>query len=51
LFEAAMPPMITAAIVATEHDLDPALANVMVAVGIILSFLTLSAWWFFWRTV
>jgi hypothetical protein len=51
LFEAAMPPMITAAIVATEHDLDPALANVMVAVGIILSFFTLSAWWFFWRTV
>lgn len=51
LFEAAMPPMITAAIVATEHDLDPALANVMVAVGIILSFFTLSAWWFFWRAV
>lgn len=51
LFEAAMPPMITAAIVATEHDLDPALANVMVAVGIILSFFTLSAWWFFWSAV
>jgi predicted permease len=51
LFEAAMPPMITAAIVATEHDLDPALANVMVAVGIILSFFTLSAWWFVWRAV
>jgi predicted permease len=51
LFEAAMPPMITAAIVATEHDLDPELANVMVAVGIILSFFTLSAWWFLWRAV
>lgn len=51
LFEAAMPPMITAAIVATEHDLDPELANVMVAVGIILSFITLSGWWFFWRAV
>ncbi len=47
LFEAAMPPMITAAIVATEHDLDPPLANVMVAVGLLLSFFTLSGWWWF----
>ena len=39
LFEAAMPPMITAAIVASEHELDPPLANLMVAVGLILSFL------------
>ncbi|GAB4115169.1 MAG: AEC family transporter [Sideroxydans sp.] len=46
LFEAAMPPMITAAIVAAEHDLDPPLANLMVAVGLILSFFTLSAWWY-----
>jgi predicted permease len=51
LFEAAMPPMITAAIVANEHDLDPPLANLMVAMGLILSFFTLSAWWFFWQTV
>lgn len=47
LFEAAMPPMITAAIVASEHDLDPPLANLMVAVGLILSFITLSGWWYF----
>jgi predicted permease len=46
LFEAAMPPMITAAIVANEHDLDPPLANLMVAVGLLLSFFTLSAWWY-----
>jgi predicted permease len=46
LFEAAMPPMITAAIVASEHDLDPPLANLMVAVGLILSFVTLSGWWY-----
>jgi len=46
LFEAAMPPMITAAIVASEHDLDPPLANLMVAVGLLLSFFTLSAWWY-----
>lgn len=45
LFEAAMPPMITAAIVAQDHNLDPELATLMVAVGLPLSFLTLSAWW------
>ncbi len=45
LFEAAMPPMITAAIVASEHDLDPPLVTLMVAVGLIVSFFTLSAWW------
>ena len=46
LFEAAMPPMIAAAIVANQHDLDPPLVNLMVAVGIILSFLTLGGWWY-----
>jgi len=51
LFEAAMPSMITAAIVAKEHDLDPDLANLMVAVGLILSFFTLSAWWYLWSGV
>ncbi|MDO8313404.1 MAG: AEC family transporter [Sideroxyarcus sp.] len=45
LFEAAMPPMITAAIVASEHELNPPLANLMVAVGLLLSFVTLSGWW------
>ena len=45
LFEAAMPPMIAASIIAQEHDLDPNLATLMVAVGLPLSFLTLSAWW------
>jgi len=45
LFEAAMPPMITAAIVANEHDLDPDLANLMVAVGLLISFVTLYGWW------
>lgn len=49
VFEAAMPSMITAAIVANEHDLDPELSNLMVAVGLILSFITLSAWWYLLR--
>lgn len=45
LFEAAMPPMITAAIIATDHDLDPQLSTLMVAVGLLVSFATLSGWW------
>ncbi|HEY5993983.1 MAG TPA: AEC family transporter [Gallionellaceae bacterium] len=44
IFEAAMPPMITAAIVATEHKLNPPLANAMVAVGLLASFATLYGW-------
>lgn len=51
LFESAMPPMITAAILATEHDLDPPLANLMVAVGVVLSFATLTGWWWLMRGV
>jgi predicted permease len=51
LFEAAMPPMITSAILATEHDLDPPLANLMVAVGIVISFATLTAWWWLMRGI
>ncbi len=51
LFEAAMPPMITAAIVASEHNLNPPLANLMVAIGLTLSFLTLGGWWWVLRGV
>ena len=45
VFEAAMPPMITAAIVASDYDLNPKLANLLVGVGIIFSFITLSIWY------
>ena len=45
IFEAAMPPMITAAIIAQEHKLNAELATLMVSVGLPLSFLTLTAWW------
>jgi predicted permease len=51
LFEAGMPPMIAAAIVAAEHDLDPPLATLMVAVGLLLSFVTLYGWWWVLRGV
>jgi predicted permease len=45
IFESAMPPMITAAIVATKYKLNKELAAMLVGIGIILSFLTLTLWW------
>ncbi|MDY0081008.1 MAG: AEC family transporter [Ignavibacteriaceae bacterium] len=45
VFEAAMPPMITAAIVATEYGLNSKLANLLVGIGIIAAFMTLSIWY------
>ena len=45
IFEAAMAPQIGAAIVAVDHDLDPALVTLMVGIGIPVSFLTLPLWW------
>jgi malate permease and related proteins len=47
IIEAAMAPMITASIVATTYGLKPKLSNMMVGVGIPLSFLTLIFWYFF----
>jgi len=44
LFEAAMPPMITAGIVAEQYGIEPGLANMLVAGGILLSFMTLPLW-------
>ncbi len=49
VFEAAMSPMITGAIVAIEHDLDPPLATLMLSIGIPLSFLTRPLWWWLLR--
>lgn len=44
LMEAAMAPMITAAILASSHDLEPKLCNLFIGIGIPLSFLTLALW-------
>jgi predicted permease len=44
IFEAAMPPMITGALVAIEYDLDPPLAALLLGVGIPFGFLTLWLW-------
>lgn len=44
VFEAAMPPMVLGAILATENGLNPKLASLLVSVGTPLSFLTLPLW-------
>lgn len=46
LIEAAMAPMISAAILASSHGLKPRLAGMMIGVGIPLSFITLALWYY-----
>lgn len=46
IMEAAMAPMITAAIVASSYGLKPKLSSMMIGFGIPLSFLTLVGWYF-----
>jgi hypothetical protein len=46
VFEASMPPMITAAILASEYRLNPQLGNRIVSIGILLSLATSFFWWF-----
>jgi len=45
LAQAAMAPMVTAGVVATEHKLAPSLAAAFIALGVPLSLVTVSAWW------
>jgi len=47
VFEAAMGPMITAGIIAIDHDLEPQLVTLMLGIGIPLSFVTLHLWHLF----
>jgi len=44
VFEAAMPPMVLGAILATDSGLDPELAALLVGIGTALSFVTLPLW-------
>ena len=44
VLQCAMAPMISAGILAEQHDLDPPLANAVVSVGIVLSLLTVPLW-------
>jgi len=47
IMEAAMPPMITASILATQYKLNPPLAQLLTGIGIGLAFLTTWLWSFF----
>jgi malate permease and related proteins len=49
LIEIAMPPMVMGAVLASSFNLNPKLANLMVGIGIPLSFLTLAFWYYLIR--
>jgi predicted permease len=44
IFEAAMAPMVTGAIIATDYNLNPKLANIILSVGIPVSLITTFLW-------
>lgn len=44
IFEAAMAPMITAGVIAIDHELRPQLVGLLIGIGIPLSFITLHFW-------
>lgn len=44
ILQTAMAPMISAAILADQHHLDPPLANTVLGVGILLSLITVPLW-------
>ena len=44
IFEAAMAPMVTGAILATDYDLNPGLANMILSIGIPISLATTFLW-------
>jgi hypothetical protein len=46
IFEAAMPTLATAGVLADEYDLTPPLASLMVGASILLSLLTMGCWWY-----
>jgi len=50
IMEAAMAPMITGTILSASYGLKPKLSNMMVGVGIPLSFITLAFWYFILNT-
>ncbi|MFD0749578.1 AEC family transporter [Mucilaginibacter calamicampi] len=45
IFEMAMPPLMSASIVAGEYKLNPGLANLVIGIGMLLCFATVTVWW------
>ncbi|RYY15064.1 MAG: AEC family transporter [Chitinophagaceae bacterium] len=46
VFEAAMPTLLTSGIIAEQYHLRPTLANRVIGIGIVLSFLTTAIWYY-----
>ncbi|MGV3706862.1 MAG: AEC family transporter [Arcticibacter sp.] len=46
MLEAAMPTLVTGSLLADEYKLNPQLANLMVGLGIFISFLSTAFWWY-----
>lgn len=46
LFEAAMPTLVTGSLIADQYKLNSQLSNLLVGLGILLSFLTTAFWWY-----
>ncbi|MDN3586548.1 AEC family transporter [Pedobacter aquatilis] len=45
IFEMAMPTLLTAGVVADQYNLNPKVSNLVVGIGILLSFITTGLWW------
>lgn len=45
IFEMAMPTLLTAGVVADQYNLNPKVSNLVVGIGILLSFITTGVWW------
>jgi predicted permease len=45
IFEASMATLLTSGMVADEYNLNPALSNLVIGVGIVISFITTFFWW------
>ena len=45
IFEMAMPPLMSAGIVADQYKLNPQLANLVVGIGLLVGIATASCWW------
>lgn len=45
IFEMAMPTLLTAGVVADQYNLNPKVSNLVIGIGIVLSFITTGFWW------
>jgi hypothetical protein len=43
--EAAMPPMVTAGVLSSEHGLDASLAAALIAIGVVVGLVSVPVWW------